>query len=64
MTEKEIRAQYDAIGPAPNMPYAQFRKEIKLILDPKAAKRDLGMMAGKKRQERVYKMGIDKAIEN
>jgi len=53
MKEHEIRAQYDSIGPAPNMSYAAFRKEIKLMMDPKAIKRDLAAISMERERRRT-----------
>jgi len=63
MKEHEIRAQYDSIGPAPNMSYAAFRKEIKLMMDPKRTSRDLEAARDTVRRKRTIAAATKRRID-
>ena len=61
MTETEIKAIYDNTNK--DMPFAEFRQELKDVMDPNKMVKDLGDIELRKARERMNRMRIDNTME-
>lgn len=62
LTEQAIKTIYDSFE-VKDMPYAQFRKELLDLHDPRKAMDDLDDMTLRLARQRMNRMRIDKQLE-
>ncbi len=61
MTDADIKAIYD--GTNKDMPFAEFRREIRDVMDPDKMVKDLEDIELCRARERINRMRIDKKLE-